>query len=100
MNVLKGRRPDITAAQIVSGVPIICTMLAAFGLWEPTEEQKDALTAAVVWAVALVFGDSALRIGRGLAASRATPEEEAGDLDADEAMIEAETATVPDAPGG
>jgi hypothetical protein len=70
MGVLKGVRPDITPAQIVSGVPVLATLLASFGVWDPTPEQQDALQAAVGWAAALVLGDAGLRVGRSLASAK------------------------------
>lgn len=70
MGVLNGDRPDITPAQIVSGIPILSSLLAAFGVWNPTPEQQDALVATVGWAAALVLGDAGLRVGRGIASAK------------------------------
>jgi hypothetical protein len=70
MKWTEGNRPDITPAQIVSAVPILCSLLAAFGVWTPTPDQKDALEATVGWAAALVLGDAGLRVGRGLASAK------------------------------
>ena len=70
MGVFSGNRPDITPAQIVSGIPVICSLLAAFGVWTPTNDEKDALTAATAWAAALVLGDAGLRAGRNLASAK------------------------------
>ena len=69
-SVVGGRRPDITAAQIVSAVPVLVGVLAAFGVWDPTQDQKDALEMAIAWAIALVFGDAGLRAARGFAIAK------------------------------
>lgn len=68
--VLNGRRPDITPAQVISGIPVICALLASFGLWDPTAEQQNALEVAVGWAAALVLGDAGLRAARGFSIAR------------------------------
>jgi hypothetical protein len=75
---LKGRRPDITAAQIaaalVAGVPGVATLLTAFGVADPNAAQQDALSGAVTWsailAAVLIGGDAALRGARNLADAR------------------------------
>ena len=72
---LKGRRPDITAAQIgaalVAGVPGVATLLTAFGVADVNAAQQDALSGAVTWsavlAAVLISGDAALRATRNLA---------------------------------
>jgi len=72
---LKGRRPDITAAQIgaglVAGVPGVATLLTAFGVADINPAQQDALSGAVTWsavlAAVLISGDAALRATRNLA---------------------------------
>ena len=72
---LKGRRPDITAAQIgaglVAGVPGVATLLTAFGVADVNAAQQDALSGAVTWsavlAAVLIGGDAALRATRNLA---------------------------------
>jgi hypothetical protein len=68
--ILGGRRPDITPAQILSGIPVICALLASFGLWDPTPEQQNALEVAVGWAAALVLGDAGLRAARGFSIAK------------------------------
>ena len=72
---LKGRRPDITAAQIgavaVAGVPAVATLLTAFGVADIDAAQQDALSGALTWsavlAAVLVGGDATLRATRNLA---------------------------------
>jgi hypothetical protein len=72
---LKGRRPDITAAQIaaglVAGVPGVATLLTAFGVADVSAAQQDALSGALSWsavlAAVLIGGDAALRGTRNLA---------------------------------
>ena len=85
-SVLGGIRPDLTPAQLLSGVPVICALLASFGVWDPTEEQQQALEAAVLWAAALVLGDAGLRAGRSLAHSR---------VESTEVAVEAQAAAMP-----
>jgi hypothetical protein len=73
-----GRRPDITPAQIaavlVAGVPVIATLLSAFGVADMSRVQQDALTAALTWcgvlAGLLVGGDAMLRSARNHADAR------------------------------
>jgi hypothetical protein len=72
---LAGRRPDITAAQVgamlVAGVPGIASLLAAFGVVDPTAAQQDALsgalTSSAVLSGLLIAGDAALRSARNVA---------------------------------
>ena len=72
---LKGRRPDITAAQIaaglVAGVPGVATLLTTFGVADVNAAQQDALSGAVTWsavlAAVLIGGDATLRAARNLA---------------------------------
>jgi hypothetical protein len=78
LEFLKGRRPDITAAQIaavvVAGVPGVAALLTAVGVFDATAAQQDALTGAVtgatVLAAVLIGGDAALRSTRNLADAR------------------------------
>lgn len=71
---ITGLRPDLTLAQLVgglaSGVPIVLTLLAAFGVFDPTAAQQVALDNATQWAVGfsvlLIGGDAVIRLGRNL----------------------------------
>jgi len=64
--------PDITPPQIVAmavgGIPIIAELLHAFGVYDISLEQQQALSNAVTWAgilgAALIGGDAVLRTGR------------------------------------
>jgi hypothetical protein len=75
LDFLKGRRPDITAAQIaavvVAGAPGVAALLTAFGVLDATAAQQDTLTGTVAWATVLaavlIGGDAALRSTRNLA---------------------------------
>jgi hypothetical protein len=66
--------PDITLPQIVAlviaGVPIIATLLRAFGVYDLSVEQEKALSDALTWAGvlagSLIGGDAILRTGRNL----------------------------------
>jgi hypothetical protein len=74
MNLFKGNMPDITPPQavaaVVAGIPIIAELLRAFGVYDLSVEQQDALSNAVTWAGvlggALIGGDALLRTGRNL----------------------------------
>lgn len=70
LNVFRGVRPDITPAQVLSGIPIIATLLHAFGIYDLTGEQQDALAKAVEWAFVLIGGDALLRAARNYADAR------------------------------
>lgn len=100
-----GSLPDITPAHLlataVAGVPIVAHLLAAFGVYDLSPQQQQALTDALTWggvlAAALIAGDTGLRASRNLAARRgagassgtgtgaapaADPDAEPGDADA------------------
>jgi hypothetical protein len=82
LNIFSGHRPDITPAQIVSGIPILAELLHTFGIYDLSQAQQDSLGKAATWALALIAGDTVLRVGRAHAQSR----------------IEAAAATVPRPP--
>ena len=73
-NLTKGPMPDITPPQIVAmviaGVPILATLLRAFGIYDLSLEAQQALSDALTWAGvlagALIGGDALLRTGRNL----------------------------------
>ena len=74
MNLLTGPRPDITPSQvvagIVAGIPILASLLRAFGVYDLSVEQQQALNDTVTWASvfagALIGGDAIVRTGRNL----------------------------------
>lgn len=72
--VITGSTPDLTPAQIVSGIPLVANALSAFGVYNLTAEQTDSLEKLGIWAIALIFGDAAIRIGRNVAKKNAAPE--------------------------
>jgi hypothetical protein len=121
-----GQRPDVTPAQlvglIVAGVPVLATLLRAFGVFDLSTEQEDALTNAVGWAcgfgAVLLASDAGLRAARNAADSRrdaaalsspAMPHAEPAMVEAspddvdrleDELQLLApDSGTVPDSPG-
>jgi hypothetical protein len=122
-----GQRPDVTPAQliglIVAGVPVLATLLRAFGVYDLSKEQEDALTSAVGWACAfgavLLASDAGLRAARNAAdakrgaaalSSPAMPHAEPPMTEADADHLEEElelvagadgpeSGTVPDSPG-
>jgi hypothetical protein len=77
-NLMRGHQPDITPAQlvgvIVAGVPVIATLLRAFGVYEVTPEQQHALQETVTWGAvlggALFASDAGLRAARNHAHAR------------------------------
>lgn len=64
--IVTGQRPDITPIQIISGIPLLANLLNVFGVYSLTPEQTDSLEKFGIWAIALIFGDAAIRIGRNL----------------------------------
>jgi hypothetical protein len=61
------QRPNITPAQLVAAVPVVASLLSAFGVYDLSPEQQDALSDAVTYSIALVGGDAIIRFGRNLA---------------------------------
>lgn len=55
------KRPDLTPAQLISGVPVIAEFLHAFGVYDLSQAQTHALYALIAWGAVLVFGDAWLR---------------------------------------
>jgi hypothetical protein len=78
LSIFRGARPDITPAQfaavLVAGVPVVATLLSAFGVADLGARQQEALADALTWAGvlagALIGGDAALRAARNAAESR------------------------------
>jgi hypothetical protein len=76
--VFRGQRPDLTPAQVtavlVAGVPVLATLLTAFGLADLDGRQQAALTDALTWggvlAGLLIGGDATLRTARNMADAR------------------------------
>ena len=70
LNAFRGQKPDITPAQLVAAIPIVCNLLAAFDVFDVTDAEQDALATAGVWGIALIAGDALIRLGRNHAASK------------------------------
>lgn len=78
MNATKGKRPDLTPAQVVAatiaGIPIVSNLLAAFNVITVSGLQQEALSDTVTWggvvAGLLIGGDVALRSARNRADSK------------------------------
>jgi hypothetical protein len=129
--IIRGQRPDLTPAQLVgvalAGVPVVATLLRAFGVYDVSPEQQQALQDTVTWGGVLggllFASDAGLRAARNHADARrdaaalsaptvphAVPEvdeEDEADADVDDvALDEAEldgllgphSSTVPDTP--
>lgn len=60
------KTPDITPAQIVGLVPVIASLLRAFGVFDLSPDQEDALNQAVTAGLALFGADAVIRVGRAL----------------------------------
>jgi hypothetical protein len=77
-NVLRGKQPDITPAQlvgvVVAGVPVVATLLRAFGVYDVTPDQQHALQDTVTWGGVLggvlFASDAGLRAARNHADAR------------------------------
>jgi hypothetical protein len=78
LEIFRGKRPDLTAAQVaagvVAGVPAIATLLSAFGITELSQEQQDALAGVLTWCAVLagllIGGDATLRTARNVVDAR------------------------------
>jgi 4-amino-4-deoxy-L-arabinose transferase-like glycosyltransferase len=76
--ILRGQRPDLTPAQLVgvalAGVPVIATLLHAFGVYDVSAEQQQALQDTVTWGGVLggllFASDAGLRAARNHADAR------------------------------
>lgn len=64
LNVFTGRRPDLTPAQIVSGIPILAELLHSFGVYSLSQAQQDSLSKTVVWGLGLLGADTVVRAAR------------------------------------
>lgn len=102
LNIFRGARPDITPAQIASGIPVLAVLLRVFGVYDITPEQQNALENAAAWGIALLGADAVVRFGRNyadgktqaaahLAAASAAPP-----VSDPPAMIDPETDSAPD----
>lgn len=77
LDLYRGEKPDITPNQvkatIIATIPVLANVLRAFGVYDMTEEQQDALKQAadlgVIFAGVLVLADAHLRAARGKAAA-------------------------------
>lgn len=125
--ITRGQRPDLTPAQLVgvalAGVPVLATLLRAFGVYDVSLEQQQALQDTVTWGGVLggvlFASDAGLRAARNHADARrdaaalsaptsphALPEideeDEADDAAIDDAELDSllgpHSSTVPDAP--
>ena len=54
-------RPDVTPIQWGAIIAVLVQTARAFGVWDASPEQEDALNAASALVGALVFGDAGLR---------------------------------------
>jgi len=76
--ILRGQRPDLTPAQLVgvalAGVPVLATLLRAFGVYDVSPDQQQALQDTVTWGGVLggllFASDAGLRAARNHADAR------------------------------
>jgi hypothetical protein len=59
-------RPAVTIPQLIALVPLIANLLAAWGVFTPTQAQQDTLSQLLIWAGALIAGDAVIRVGRNI----------------------------------
>ena len=72
LNIFRGRRPDVTSAQVaalvVAGLPAIATLLSAFDIADMSQTQQDSVADVLTWGVVLagllIGGDTTLRTAR------------------------------------
>lgn len=64
LDIFRGKRPDVTPAQVVSGIPILAELMHTFGVYDLSQAQQNSLSKAAVWALALIGGDAVLRAAR------------------------------------
>lgn len=55
VNGVVQREPTVLAGIVLAGLPALFGFLEAFGLWEPSEAQKGALTALYSFVAVLVI---------------------------------------------
>ena len=60
------KSPDVTPVQLVAIVPVLAALLRAFGVYDLSPEQQNALNDAVTFAIGLVGADAVIRFGRAL----------------------------------
>jgi hypothetical protein len=96
-NLTGGTMPDITPPQIVAlviaGIPILATLLRAFGVFDLSlaEQQalSDTLTWAGVFAGTLIGGDAILRTGRNVRKGKVEAALASGDdVNTDSAVVD------------
>lgn len=60
-------KPDVTKVQWAALIAVAVQFARAFGIWDASPEQEQALQDASLLLGGLVLGDAGLRIGRNLA---------------------------------
>lgn len=65
--VVEPKRPDVTPIGYAAIVGVVIQFARAFGIWDASEEQADALLAACALLGTLAIGDTVLRGFRNLA---------------------------------
>lgn len=64
LNAFRGPRPDLTPAQITALIAAAAQFLRAFGIYDISPEQQDALNVASGLLLAVVIGDVGIRAAR------------------------------------
>jgi hypothetical protein len=65
------KTPDITPAQLVAGVPVVANFLHAFGVYDLSQDQQEALRQTLDYALALLGADAIIRAFRNLGIRKA-----------------------------
>ena|SRR5829696_2732104 len=63
-SVFSGQRPDITPAMLVAIIGALVQLLRAFGVYDVTPEQQEALNVATGLLATIVLGDTVNRVAR------------------------------------
>jgi len=64
LKAFAGARPDITPAQTTAIIAAVAQFLRAFGIYDVSPEQQDALNVACGLLLAVVLGDVGIRAAR------------------------------------
>lgn len=71
---MRGRRPDLTPAQLLASLPTLAALGHVAGLYELSKEKRETLAHTIPWSLALIGADAFLRLGRNVGTRRAWDE--------------------------